>query len=82
MDILEAVRIIRTYNAWRRGDEDIPMPDPTSIVIALDTICDHIITDDGKTPPPPPTLCISAEANPLLRCEHQCDGCRNNGLGR
>jgi len=33
----EAILLLITYNDWRRGDE-IPMPDPKQIGIAIDTV--------------------------------------------
>jgi hypothetical protein len=32
---------LRSYNKWRRGDETIDMPNPHSIGIWIDKICDE-----------------------------------------
>lgn len=32
---------LRSYNKWRRGDEDVDMPNPTNIGIWIDEICDE-----------------------------------------
>ena len=32
----ETADFLRRFNAWRRGDEDIPMPDPFEIGRAID----------------------------------------------
>jgi hypothetical protein len=32
----EVAKALRDYNAWRRGDEDMDMPDPTAIGEVID----------------------------------------------
>jgi len=32
----EVTNILRQFNEWRRGDEDIPQPDPREIGEAID----------------------------------------------
>lgn len=34
--------ILRQFNAWRRGDEDIPHPDPREIGAAIDAAVEMI----------------------------------------
>ena len=38
----EVTTILRQLNAWRRGDEDIPQPDPRKISEALDAAVEMI----------------------------------------
>ncbi len=32
----QTIGVLRQFNAWRRGDESIPQPDPTTIGVAID----------------------------------------------
>jgi hypothetical protein len=41
MTIPEAVELLNTFNAWRRG-ADIPMPEPRQIGVAIDLIIAEI----------------------------------------
>jgi hypothetical protein len=38
----EAATILRQFNEWRRGDEDIPQPDPREIGEAIDAAVEMI----------------------------------------
>ena len=38
----ETATILRQFNAWRRGDEDIPQPDPREIGEAIDAAVEMI----------------------------------------
>lgn len=40
MTIAEAIKILREYNEWRRGD-DSEMIDPAIIGKAIDMVCDY-----------------------------------------
>ena len=40
MNPTEAIRVIREFQAWRRGG-DQPMPYPQTTGQALDALCDH-----------------------------------------
>lgn len=42
MTTTDAINLLRAYNKWRRGAEDIEQPHPTEIGVALDTVLDHI----------------------------------------
>jgi len=35
----DLISFVRRYNAWRRGDDSIPQPDPSEIGKALDEVC-------------------------------------------
>lgn len=37
------VETLRLFNRWRRGDEDVPQPDPRLIGRALDNACDALV---------------------------------------
>lgn len=41
MEPTEAIAFVRYYNAWRRGDDSVPMPHPEDIGRALDALCHH-----------------------------------------
>lgn len=43
----EAVAILRQFNEWRRGDEDIPQFDPREIGEAIDAAVEMIGRMDG-----------------------------------
>ena len=45
----EAATILRQFNAWRRGDEDIPQPDPREIGEAIDAAVEMIERDRKST---------------------------------
>jgi len=38
----ETTAILRQFNEWRRGDEDIPQPDPRKISEAIDAAVEMI----------------------------------------
>jgi hypothetical protein len=38
----EAAATLRQFNEWRRGDEDIPQPDPREISEAIDAAAEMI----------------------------------------
>jgi hypothetical protein len=38
MNITEAIKIVKKYNKWRRGDERLKQPDPKTIGIAIDVL--------------------------------------------
>ncbi len=38
----ETASTLRRFNAWRRGDEDIPMLDPFEIGRTIDAAVDHL----------------------------------------
>ena len=38
----EVINILRQFNEWRRGDEDIPQPDPREIGEAIDAAVEMI----------------------------------------
>jgi hypothetical protein len=42
MKLSEAIKILKYANIWRRGDEDLEMPDPTELGIAIDVILDYL----------------------------------------
>ena len=42
MTTQEALDFVKSYNLWRRGDEDLDQPDPKEIGIALDVLCDSV----------------------------------------
>jgi len=39
--IQETIKKLRLYNKWRRGDEELPQPDPREIGIWIDEICNY-----------------------------------------
>jgi hypothetical protein len=39
--IHETIKKLRLYNKWRRGDEELPQPDPREIGIWIDEICNY-----------------------------------------
>lgn len=39
----ETAAILRQFNEWRRGDEDIPHPDPREIGAAIDAAVEMIV---------------------------------------
>ena len=43
----ETTTILRQFNEWRRGDEDIPQPDPREISEAIDAAVEMIERMDG-----------------------------------
>ena len=43
----EVTNILRQFNEWRRGDEDIPQPDPREIGEAIDAAVEMIERMDG-----------------------------------
>ena len=43
----ETATILRQFNEWRRGDEDIPHPDPREIGEAIDAAVEMIERMDG-----------------------------------
>ena len=47
MNIAEVTNILRQFNAWRRGDEDIPQFDPREIGEAIDAAVEMIERMDG-----------------------------------
>ena len=38
MTLKEAIEVLRMHNRWRRGDDSIPMTNPTKLGLAIDTI--------------------------------------------
>lgn len=38
MTLKEAIEVLRRHNKWRRGDDSIPMTNPTKLGLAIDTI--------------------------------------------
>jgi len=38
MTITEAIELLKQHNKWRRGNEKIPMTNPTDLGIAIDTV--------------------------------------------
>ena len=44
----ETTTILRQFNEWRRGDEDIPQFDPNKIGTAIDAVVDLIVKEAGK----------------------------------
>lgn len=47
MSSAEAANILRQFNEWRRGDEDIPQFDPREIGEAIDAAVEMIERMDG-----------------------------------
>ena len=47
MSPAETTAILRQFNEWRRGDEDIPQPDPREIGEAIDAAVEMIERMDG-----------------------------------
>ena len=47
MTPIEATTILRQFNEWRRGDEDIPQFDPREIGEAIDAAVEIIERMDG-----------------------------------
>ena len=43
----EVAAILRQFNEWRRGDEDIPQPDPCEVGEAIDAVVEMIERMDG-----------------------------------
>lgn len=43
----ETATILRQFNEWRRGDEDIPQPDPIAVGKAIDAAVEMIERMDG-----------------------------------
>ena len=43
----EAATILRQFNEWRRGNEDIPQPDPIAVGKAIDAAVEMIERMDG-----------------------------------
>ena len=41
MTLPEAIKILKSHNAWRRGD-DSDMTNPTKLGIAIDLIVEHL----------------------------------------
>lgn len=39
---LQTVGALRNYNLWRRGDENLPQPDPREIGRAIDHLCEEV----------------------------------------
>ena len=39
--IQETIKKLRLYNKWRRGDEELPQPDPREIGLWIDEICNY-----------------------------------------
>jgi len=39
--IHETIKKLRLYNKWRRGDEELPQPDPREIGLWIDEICNY-----------------------------------------
>jgi hypothetical protein len=42
----QTIETLRQFNDWRRGDESIPQPDPTTIGVAIDDAIKCIETFD------------------------------------
>lgn len=42
MTTQEALDFVRSYNLWRRGDEDLDQPNPKELGIAIDVLCDSV----------------------------------------
>lgn len=41
MTIKKAIEILEIHNKWRRGDDTIPMTNPTDLGIAIDVIVNY-----------------------------------------
>lgn len=41
LTIEQSVEILRKYNQWRRGNDEIEAADPTELGIAIDTILEN-----------------------------------------
>ena len=40
-EVRRTIEKLRSYNKWRRGDEELPQPDPREIGIWIDEICNY-----------------------------------------
>jgi len=59
----QALNLLRGYNAWRRGDLNMTMPDPEKIGIAIDTVCAALeLLLTGSNPDPRAPLPKPSEA--------------------
>ena len=47
MKVSEAIEILRQHNLWRRG-ADIPMENPTTLGIAIDTVVEWYQSIDAN----------------------------------
>lgn len=49
VEISEIIKKMREYNLWRRGDEEIPQPNPTEIGRHIESLCDFCESFIQKT---------------------------------
>jgi hypothetical protein len=42
MDLKEAIEVLKNYNLWRRGSDEIPMPKPIKIGEAIDVVIKEV----------------------------------------
>lgn len=42
VEIKQAIEILEIHNKWRRGDDTIPMTNPTELGIAIDVIVTYL----------------------------------------
>jgi hypothetical protein len=40
-EVRRTIEKLRSYNKWRRGDEELPQPDPREIGLWIDEICNY-----------------------------------------
>lgn len=40
-EVRRTIEKLRSYNKWRRGDEELPQPDPREIGIWIEEICNY-----------------------------------------